>query len=148
MCEWFPCKKVSPYKRLPCIKGLPISGRCWHLYLWCPLLYCRCPLLHSGVSLWLVCPYTKYIIFHNERCLLKGVFWKNSSSNAYVLSVFLLFFLLKLHANILNLSEKWIWTILYQLCEWKTPANLHWADIESRAGKINRQYCAIFVACC
>lgn len=73
MCEWFRCKKVPPYKRLPCIKGLPISGRCWHLYLWCPLLYCRCPLLHSGVSLWLVSPYTKYIIFHNKRCLLNGV---------------------------------------------------------------------------
>ena len=26
MCDWFPCKKVPPYKRLPYIKGLPISG--------------------------------------------------------------------------------------------------------------------------
>lgn len=35
----------------------------------------------------------------------------------------------------LNLLEKWIWTILYQLCQWKASTNLHWVDAESRAGE-------------
>lgn len=35
----------------------------------------------------------------------------------------------------LNLLEKWIWTILHQLCQWKASTNLHWVDAESRAGE-------------
>lgn len=35
----------------------------------------------------------------------------------------------------LNLLEKWIWTILHQLCQWKASTNLHWVDTESRAGE-------------
>lgn len=39
--------------------------------------------------------------------------------------------------NALQLSEKWIWTILYQLCKWKTAADLHWTDTKSWAGEMS-----------
>ena len=33
-------------------------------------------------------------------------------------------------------SEKWVWAVLYQLCEWEATADLHWAHTESRTGGV------------
>ena len=75
-------------------------------------------------------------------------FWKISTYERLKSICIAFFFLLKLVGNVLNLLEKWIWTILYQLCEWKTPADLHWADTKGRAGKINRQHRTLLITCC
>ena len=38
------------------------------------------------------------------------------------------------HLWIWDISKERIWAILYQLREWKTSTDFHWADIESRTG--------------
>lgn len=37
----------------------------------------------------------------------------------------------------LPFSEKWIWTVLHQLCERETAADFHWAHPEGRAGDLS-----------
>ena len=34
------------------------------------------------------------------------------------------------------LQKKWLWTVLYQLCEWETAADFYWTYTEGRTGEV------------